>query len=253
MPEATAPLLEPQFLARLEQLELVSRKIFHGRTKGERRSKRKGQSVEFADFRPYVVGDDLRFLDWNLFARLEHLFLRLFMEEEDLVLASPLVNAKGEWTTTWMLKLSFPVFLRNVLYELGRIEDTAAAENTRPGEVRTIRPPASVASTEVTRPDGARESVRRGAGGEFLYNSTERAGIYGVSWPGGEQRFAVNLLDADESNLQPRDEVLLGSQGLADAPPRRQSHELWKWGVAVALVLLALEWAAYHRRSFFRT
>jgi uncharacterized protein (DUF58 family) len=78
------PLLEPEFLARLEQLELVSRKIFMGRMKGERRSKRKGQSVEFADYRNYVVGDDLRHLDWNLYARLDKLFIRLFMEEEDL-------------------------------------------------------------------------------------------------------------------------------------------------------------------------
>src|ERR1700731_2711358 len=77
-------LLDSAFLARLEQLELVSRKIFLGRMKGERRSKRKGQSVEFADYRNYVVGDDLRFLDWNLFARLERLFIRLFFEEEDL-------------------------------------------------------------------------------------------------------------------------------------------------------------------------
>jgi uncharacterized protein (DUF58 family) len=85
MPDTQAePLLDPQFLARLEQLELVSRKIFLGRLKGERRSKRKGQSVEFADYRNYVVGDDLRFLDWNLFARLDRLFIRLFMEEEDL-------------------------------------------------------------------------------------------------------------------------------------------------------------------------
>src|SRR6201981_488056 len=87
MPETTSkpqPLLEPKFLARLEQLELVSRKIFLGRMKGERLSKRKGQSVEFADYRNYVVGDDLRFLDWNLFARLDRLFIRLFMEEEDL-------------------------------------------------------------------------------------------------------------------------------------------------------------------------
>jgi uncharacterized protein (DUF58 family) len=85
MPDTQAqPLLDPKFLARLEQLELVSRKIFLGRMKGERRSKRKGQSVEFADYRNYVVGDDLRFLDWNLFARLERLFIRLFFEEEDL-------------------------------------------------------------------------------------------------------------------------------------------------------------------------
>lgn len=85
MPDTSSPpLLEPKFLARLEQLELVSRKIFLGRMKGERRSKRKGQSVEFADYRNYVIGDDLRFLDWNLYARLDRLFLRLFMEEEDL-------------------------------------------------------------------------------------------------------------------------------------------------------------------------
>ena len=86
MPETgiQAPLLDPQFLARLEQLELVSRKIFTGAMKGERRSKRKGQSVEFADYRNYVKGDDLRHLDWNLYARLDRLFIRLFQEEEDL-------------------------------------------------------------------------------------------------------------------------------------------------------------------------
>src|SRR5438445_13701409 len=85
MPDVQSqPLLAPEFLHRLEQLEIVSRKIFSGRMKGERLSKRKGQSVEFADYRPYTVGDDLRFLDWNLFARLDRLFLRLFLEEEDL-------------------------------------------------------------------------------------------------------------------------------------------------------------------------
>src|ERR1700734_1662351 len=77
-------LLDPKFLAQLEQLELVSRKIFSGVMKGERRSKRKGQSVEFADYKNYVIGDDLRHLDWNLYARLDRLFIRLFQEEEDL-------------------------------------------------------------------------------------------------------------------------------------------------------------------------
>lgn len=83
MPE-TAPLLDANFLARLEQLEIVSRKIFVGKTKGERLSRRKGQSVEFADYKNYVIGDDLRFLDWNLYGRLDKLFIRLFLEEEDL-------------------------------------------------------------------------------------------------------------------------------------------------------------------------
>src|ERR1043165_4156505 len=77
-------LLPPQLLVQLERLELVSRKIFRGRMKGERKSKRKGQSVEFADFRNYVAGDDLRFIDWNTYARLDRLFLKMFLEEEDL-------------------------------------------------------------------------------------------------------------------------------------------------------------------------
>jgi uncharacterized protein (DUF58 family) len=81
---ATTPLLSPSLLAQLEKLELVTRRIFRGRMKGERRSKRKGQSVEFADFRNYVPGDDLRFIDWNTYARLDRLFLKMFLEEEDL-------------------------------------------------------------------------------------------------------------------------------------------------------------------------
>ena len=77
-------LLDPQFMNKLDQLSLVSRKIFAGKMRGERLSKRKGDSVEFADYRNYVVGDDLRFLDWNIYARLDRLFLKLFLQEEDL-------------------------------------------------------------------------------------------------------------------------------------------------------------------------
>ncbi len=80
----TSKLLTPELLSQLERLELVTRKVFRGRMKGERRSKRKGQSVEFADFRNYVAGDDLRLLDWNLYARLDKLIIKLFLEEEDL-------------------------------------------------------------------------------------------------------------------------------------------------------------------------
>lgn len=79
-------LLDPSFMARLDQLDVMSRKLLAGKMKGERRSKRRGQSVEFADFRNYVVGDDLRFIDWNIYARLDRLFLKLFLEEEDLSL-----------------------------------------------------------------------------------------------------------------------------------------------------------------------
>ena len=59
----TGPLLDPQVMARLDQLDVMSRKMLAGKLKGERRSKRRGQSVEFADCRNYTIGDDLRFID----------------------------------------------------------------------------------------------------------------------------------------------------------------------------------------------
>lgn len=83
-PSMRGPLLDPLFMNKIEQLELVSRKIFVGRMKGERKSKRRGSSVEFADHRPYSVGDDLRHIDWNVYGRLDRLFVKLFLEEEDL-------------------------------------------------------------------------------------------------------------------------------------------------------------------------
>ena len=80
----TGDLLSPDFMHQLDRLDILSRKLLRGSQQGERRTKKKGQSVELADYRNYVVGDDLRFVDWNLYARLDKLFIRLFMEEEDL-------------------------------------------------------------------------------------------------------------------------------------------------------------------------
>jgi uncharacterized protein (DUF58 family) len=77
-------LLEPEFLRKLEQLSIVSKRAFSGQLKGEKRSTKRGTSVEFADYRDYSHGDDLRRVDWNTYARLERLFLKLFVEEEDL-------------------------------------------------------------------------------------------------------------------------------------------------------------------------
>lgn len=85
-PESIEDLLDPALAARLGGLDYTSRKIFAGKLKGERRSKKRGESVEFADHRPYVVGDDLRHIDWNIYGRLDRLFLKLFLEEEDLSL-----------------------------------------------------------------------------------------------------------------------------------------------------------------------
>lgn len=78
-------LFDEPFLRRLESLALLYRRAAASRMQGERRSTHRGQSVEFSDFRPYVAGDDFRRIDWNAYARLERLFLKLFVEEQDLV------------------------------------------------------------------------------------------------------------------------------------------------------------------------
>ena len=78
------PLLTPDLLRRLEQFQLLAARRAKSSAKGERRSRARGQSVEFADYRTYVHGDDFRYLDWNLYGRLERLFLKLYEEEREL-------------------------------------------------------------------------------------------------------------------------------------------------------------------------
>lgn len=71
-------------LRKLNALTLVANRVRAGRMRGDRRSSKRGTSIEFADFRNYVPGDDLRRLDWNIYARLDKPFIKLFEDEEDL-------------------------------------------------------------------------------------------------------------------------------------------------------------------------
>jgi len=77
-------LFDDRFLRTLEHLHLVSRKVFAGNLRAERRTRKVGSGIEFADHRTYSRGDDFRYIDWNLYGRLDRLLLRLFEEEEDL-------------------------------------------------------------------------------------------------------------------------------------------------------------------------
>ena len=111
-------LLGSEFMTRLDTLDVLSRKILQGKIQGERRGKRRGQSVEFADHRPYVVGDDLRFIDWNIFGRLEKLFLKLFLEEQDLTLHIAL-DTSGSMSTGEPAKDEFARQLTAALAYIG--------------------------------------------------------------------------------------------------------------------------------------
>lgn len=94
----TPALFDAAFLAQLDRLALITKRALAGDLQGERRSPRRGQSVEFADFKPYVAGDDFRQIDWNLYARLEKFFLKLFVAEEELTIHLLLDGSKSmDW------------------------------------------------------------------------------------------------------------------------------------------------------------
>jgi hypothetical protein len=166
----------------------------------------------------------------------------------DLVLTFPIVGDGGRWMTNWNLKLSFPMFLRNVLYGMGNVSDTAAEDTIQPGDVKILRPEGAFETIEVNGPPGRPMTVKRGNGAEYIFQGAEQVGVYQATWPGGSRAFAVNLLDEAESNTQPRDEIRLGGREIEAGAGRPQVHDTWKWVVVVALLLLLLEWAMYHRK-----
>jgi uncharacterized protein (DUF58 family) len=110
----------PEFLAQLERLTLASRRIFRGRVKGERKSPRRGHSVEFCDYRAYGVGDDLRYVDWNAYARLDRLHVKLFVDEEDLCLHL-LVDASASMDFGRPTKLDYATRLAAALGFVGLV------------------------------------------------------------------------------------------------------------------------------------
>lgn len=137
---STDVLFDEGFLRRLEQLELASRRLTAGRMKGERRSVRRGQSVEFADYRNYAAGDDLRQLDWNVYARLERLFIKLFVEEED-VTVHVLVDASRSMDFGEPNKLTFARRAAGALAYLGLAHlDRVSVAFLGEGRAVTMRP-----------------------------------------------------------------------------------------------------------------
>jgi uncharacterized protein (DUF58 family) len=104
--EVDPTVFDEAFLRQLERLLVLMRSPVRGGLKGGRRSVKRGQSVEFADYRDYAMGDDLRQLDWNVYARLERLFVKLFIEEED-VTVTLLIDASASMAAGRPAKLLF--------------------------------------------------------------------------------------------------------------------------------------------------
>jgi uncharacterized protein (DUF58 family) len=109
-------LFDETTLRKLNQLSLVASRVRAGMIKGERRSTKRGTSIEFADYRNYTPGDDLRRLDWNVYARLERPFIKLLEEEEDLAIHI-LIDLSGsmDWGEGEKNKLRYTLYLAAAL------------------------------------------------------------------------------------------------------------------------------------------
>jgi uncharacterized protein (DUF58 family) len=115
-------IFDEKTLRKLDRLILVASKIRSGAIKGERRSSRRGTSIEFADYRNYVRGDDLRRVDWNIYARLERPFIKLLEDEEDLAVHLLLdASASMDWPRGGDRDLRKFLYARRVLAGLAYI------------------------------------------------------------------------------------------------------------------------------------
>jgi hypothetical protein len=168
----------------------------------------------------------------------------------DAVLTFPILTDTGDWNTNWPLLPSFPLFLRNVVYTLGNVRDANSEENTQPGEVKSLRPGPGIDKIKVTPPGEPPITLDRGIRADFSFAGTGRVGLYSAAWEGGGRKFAVNLFDSDESNLQPRDGIQLGAVTVAAGQPDKRPRDLWRWLVLAALGVVLVEWYIYNKRMY---
>jgi len=115
-------IFDEKTLRKLERLTIIANKVRAGAIKGERRSTRHGTSIEFADYRNYVRGDDLRRVDWNIYARLQRPFIKLLEDEEDLAVHLVLdASASMDWPRSGDHNLNKFLYARRVLAGLAYI------------------------------------------------------------------------------------------------------------------------------------
>lgn len=188
-------LLDAGLAARLDRLDVLSRKMFAGKLPGERRSKRRGQSVEFDDYRMYLPGDDLRHVDWNVFARLDRFFIKLFREDEDLSVSividtSPSMRAGFAQPNAAVpegrpSKLAYALRLAMALAYVGLVNQNRVSIATFGGD------PAAGLPRRLA-PMRGRRNVERAAAflSRWLEPSGGGAGAQAGAMPGGTEDFA---------------------------------------------------------------
>jgi hypothetical protein len=157
--------------------------------------------------------------------------------------------------TNWMTRLSFPLFMNNVIAYLGGSRGALANQSVRPGETVTLRTETPVDKAYIRRPDGRTVELLREGQNAFTFTDADLLGFYEMritpSAEEPEQRFAVNLFDARESNLTPVNELPIGFEKVAGSAAWKPSRrELWKWILVAALGVLLFEWYVYNKRVY---
>jgi hypothetical protein len=177
---------------------------------------------------------------------------------EDLILGTPLVGdfeGKRVAYTDWIAQRSFPVFLLNVLTYLGGGHAMSDTRLLRPGETAELKMETSAEKLLVNSPDGSQGEIARGRQNLFRFSNTDALGAYELRTAGatGESlgRFAVNLFDAQESDLRPAPHIDFQWEKVnAEANFQPERREYWKWLILLALLVLLFEWYIYNRRVY---
>ncbi|MGA2748289.1 MAG: BatA and WFA domain-containing protein [Verrucomicrobiota bacterium] len=173
-----------------------------------------------------------------------------------LILAGELSHQKIIWIgfdilqSTWPLRISFPMFIANAIDWLNPASTKSQELLLHAGEAFRYAFAQPVPAAEVTLPSGAKEAVPLSDSREIVFGDTARQGVYRMRAGTNEVVFCVNLLDAAESNIKPREELQLGKfNKVGPTELKEASVEMWRWIAAGALALLILEWWYYHRRT----
>lgn len=169
---------------------------------------------------------------------------------EDVVLGFEVVSDEPQ--TNWPLRLSFPVFFMNTLQYLGGSRAQDVDQTIHAGDVFTFAAESGTDKVSVRSPTGKKVELERGPLNRFTYTDTDELGIYEVSDDKEVvRRFAVNLLDSQETHTSPEPDIQIrwqeveGSQGFE--PTRRES---WKLLLLLGLAVLLFEWYIYNRRVY---
>jgi hypothetical protein len=176
--------------------------------------------------------------------------------QTSLIMAGELQHQKIVWLgfdtlqSLWPLRFSFPMFFQNAVEWLNPASTKSSQMMVHAGEPFRFGMSQAADKVEVTLPDGSKREVNTGNSRDVLFGDTTHEGIYHLHAGSNDATFCVNVLDAAESNVQPRDQLEFGKFTKVTATEMKRANiEFWRWLAAAGLAVLLFEWWFYHKRS----